>query len=187
MVSDEADVVRATALYLLHPVHMALTARHPDVSIQCLAEFASSGIRPDIVYKKDGQNFALLEYKVTGVVNRQEFTTARLAATALPNEVTAKRVRAENKDDGTFFYGNALKIIKRMACYSAKDETQYIAMFNWDWLFLSIFNSDKDIVHGTLVDRAGSQKNQLRKAFLGWLLEAYGNNGKSTLNAPDRT
>jgi len=133
--------MRAAAIYFLHPVHMALTARHPDVSIHCLAEFASPSIRPDIVYQKDGRNFALLEYKVTGVIDWREFTTTRLASTVSPNAVKAKRQQAEYEDYETFFQGKALKILKQMACYSENnlENTQYVAMFNWDWLFLSIF------------------------------------------------
>ena len=91
MVSTKADVMRAAALYMLHPVNMALTARHPDVSTHCLAESPSPGIRPDVVYQKNGRNFALLEYKITGVAKRLEFAKAKLTATVSPNEVTAKR------------------------------------------------------------------------------------------------
>ena len=192
MVLAEADVVRAAALYFLHPVNMALTARHSDVTIECLAESTSRGssakIRPDILYRKNGRNFALLEYKIMGVVDRPQFIRARVAATALPNQVTEKRADAENQKFYTFFSINALKIIKQMANYSENDErgTQYVAMFNWDWLFLSIFNDDKEIIHGTLVSRNGIQKRRYRKALLGWLLEAYSNDGKSKLKAPDR-
>jgi len=192
MVSVEADVVRAAALYFLHPVNMALTARHPDASIECLAEstsrMSSANIRPDIVYRKNGRNFALLELKITGVVERPEFNAARLAATALPNQVDAKRSNAEKEISGTFFRDKALKIIKQMANYSQNDGwgTQYVALFNWDWLFLSIFNDDEEIIHGTLLYRNDSQRRRYRKALLGWLLEAYDNDGKSKLKAPDR-
>jgi hypothetical protein len=60
MISCEADVVRAAALYFLHQVNMALTARHPNMSIHCLSGSSSKGTRPDIVYKKNDQTFALL-------------------------------------------------------------------------------------------------------------------------------
>ena len=69
--------------------------------------------------------------------------------------------------------------MKQMKAYSQAGQwnINYVAMFNWDWLFLCIFNDDVDIFHGSLLPRNGMQRNELRKAFLGWLLEAYANDG----------
>ena len=182
--------MRAAALYFLHPVEHGADSQAPRcVSIHCLSESTGpKNIRPDIVYRKNGRNFALLEYKIIGVVDWTKFNEARLAATASPNVVREMREKAEDKKFETFFEGKALKIIKQMRNYSKDDEqsTQYIAMFNWDWLFMSIFNSDEEVVHGTLAHRNGSQRNRFRKALLGWLLEAHDNDGQSTLKAPDR-
>ncbi|KAK1763763.1 hypothetical protein QBC33DRAFT_597178 [Phialemonium atrogriseum] len=177
-ISCEADVVRVAALYFLHPVNLALTARYPDVLIHCLSESGSAGARarPDIVFKKNGRTFAVLEYKVVGVVVKSEFTPARLPMTASPDEVEKKRARS------------AIKIVKQMTAYSEDSDfnTKYIALLNWDFLFLAVFNRDADAMHGGLVSRTGSEGNQLRKAFLGWLLEPYANDGQSKLDPPAR-
>jgi hypothetical protein len=111
----------------------------------------------DLAY---GRTFALLEWKVTGAIDRQ-----------------------------THFQGKCVNVVKQMTRYSKNDpdETKYVASFNWDVLFLAVSNNDREIMHGTLVKRDGTYKNRLRRTFLGWLLEAFNNNGKSTLRAPDRT
>jgi hypothetical protein len=43
-------------------------------------------MRPDIAYKRNGQTFALLEYKVTEAVVRSEFMSARLPMAASQEE-----------------------------------------------------------------------------------------------------
>ena len=179
-VSAEADVVRAAALYFIHPCNVALQAKHSDVEILCLAEFPSPGMRPDIIYRKGGRTFAILEYKVIDAVNGEEFVEARVEWGLSPREISGIKREVQQAGKKSLFEGNSLKQIKQMACYSnrSREKTKYIAMFNWDWLFLSVFSSDKAIVDGTLVDRDGPEKNKVRKAFLGWLLEAYDNNGQ---------
>lgn len=188
LISCEADVVRAAALYFLHPVNMALTAMYPDVLIHCLSESGSGGARtrPDIVFKKNGRTFAVLEYKVVGVVVKSEFTPARLPMTASPDEVEKKRKGTGILAAESFFGPKATKIVKQMTAYSEDPDfnTKYIALLNWDFLFLAVFNRYADVMHGSLVSRTGSERNQLRKAFLGWLLEAYANDGQSKLDPP---
>ncbi|KAL2015020.1 hypothetical protein VTK56DRAFT_6520 [Thermocarpiscus australiensis] len=83
----EADIHRAAALYLLHPAHVALTALYPNVRIRCFSEYTNNEkSRPDIVYEKDGRAFAIVEYKVPGVINSREFNNAKVPMNSSPEE-----------------------------------------------------------------------------------------------------
>jgi len=184
MVSAEGDVVRAAALYFLYPANVALTAMYPDVEIHCQAESSSGGTRPDIIYKRRGQVFAMVEYKNLGVVHQSEFTEARLPITASREEIEKKVKAAQCLTGQTCFGSNAIKVLKQMTAYVNNPQwnaanLKYVAMFNWDLLFLSVFGCDADVILGTLVSRAGPERNQLRKAYLGWLLVACNNAGGS--------
>ncbi|KAK4035252.1 hypothetical protein C8A01DRAFT_38274 [Parachaetomium inaequale] len=91
----EPDVVRPSALYLLHPVHMALTALHPDVSIHCMSEpYDQNKIRPDVVYKKKGKIFAILEFKVPGSMAEEEFFSASMPWASSRTKIMEHKAKA---------------------------------------------------------------------------------------------
>ncbi|KAL1861852.1 hypothetical protein VTK73DRAFT_6899 [Phialemonium thermophilum] len=191
-IRSKADVARAASLYFLHPANIALVAAHPDVDIECLLEISSTGnhVRPDIIYTVKGRVFAVVKFEIMGVIVRGEFDEARLPMTASTSKVNSMIQAAMGNQDRTTFGGNAAKIVKQMAQYSQKHHfnTQYVALFNWDLLFLSVFNSDTtESIHGSLVNRTASDGNNLLKAFFGWLLEAYENLGQSNLSAPGKS
>jgi hypothetical protein len=190
-VQCEADLIRPSALYFLHPVHMALTALHPNINIICRSESsAQKGSRPDIVYEKNGRAFAILEYKVTGVMVKQEFGRAIMAWDSTTEKIQAK-VGAQKLEppDLTHFGDNtkATIVMKQVTKYVDKQKTNYAAVFDWDCLFLSIYHpANADVISGTFISRRGPDANNLRKAYLGWLMEAFNNDGQPDPNGPPR-
>ncbi|KAL2015021.1 hypothetical protein VTK56DRAFT_6521 [Thermocarpiscus australiensis] len=71
------------------------------------------------------------------------------------------------------------KYVKGRKQPTATPPTKYAALFNWDCLFLSVYpQPDSEVIYGTLVPRVGTGDSaQLRKAYLGWLIEALQNEG----------
>lgn len=73
LMSTEGDVLRATTLYVIHPINQALNAKY-DKKIYCLSENVKGGVRCDITWKyKNGNDFdtiAVLELKRRGVLRR---------------------------------------------------------------------------------------------------------------------
>ncbi|KAK4153550.1 hypothetical protein C8A00DRAFT_15255, partial [Chaetomidium leptoderma] len=174
----EPDVVRPSALYLLHPVHMALRALHPDVAILCMSEpykEQTGKIRPDIVYKKNGKVFAILEYKVPGAVDKLEFDRARMPWASSKIKIADQKSKGSGRKDSTWFQDKSTVLMKQVTRYvNMTETTRYAALFNWDFMFLTVYDRlDTELIYGTLLSRTGSNTaNKLRKAYLGWLMEA---------------
>jgi hypothetical protein len=164
---------------------MALKALHPNISIHCLAEpYDQKKVRPDIIYKKNGVIFAILEYKVPGAVAAGDFQKAKLPWTSSQQAIAAAKMNASGKIDNTLFGGKSTVLMKQLTRYvDETPSTRYAALFNWDHLFLTVYDKqDTEFIYGTLISSTGKDADKLRKAYLGWLMEALENDGKCKLN-----
>ncbi len=181
--SSEADVEHASFLYLLNGVNIALAAMFPKDSIICLSQPSQGGTRPDIVFQKNRETFAVLEHKVVGTFSEAEFKRAQVPMEWSPEKISKRKATAERQHKRTYFVGKSLRVVKQLTLYATCGlwDTDYVASFNWDWRFLAIFNSTNEVIHGTFVPRTGTGGNALRKALFGWLYEACTNNGQSHL------
>lgn len=178
----EGDVVRAAALYLLHPVNVALAAIFPRRSIYCSAELASNGTRPDVVYMDGNTLVAVLEFKNTGIIVPAQFEVAGLRGTSTMEDINRK---CDTRSGNTFFEDNSWVLLKQMANYRNNRQTDYIAIFDWNHLFIAVFTpQSENFVHGTFVHREGNGERYLRRALLGWLIEAFQNTGKCSFALP---
>ncbi|KAI6355023.1 hypothetical protein MCOR25_008384 [Pyricularia grisea] len=211
---SEADVVRATALWILHPI--ILTLQEMFEGVRCTSEESRSGIRCDnLIYIKD-QAICVFEYKSRGYLVDQEYLDGRLDLPAardprslmqFEREYQAK-VRSQQKafkaldsgKPGTNIHSclghNAACITKQAQAYSKGFTTRYVACFDWDNLFLWNFAGNtwarqftsETWAWGTLVaDRAS-----FRKVLLGFILQAYddctkGDNSRMGLAPWDQT
>jgi hypothetical protein len=186
----EPDIVRPSALYLLHPVHMALKALHPDITILCMSEpygDVSRKIRPDIVYKKNGVVFAILEYKVPGAMVKNDFDKAKMPWQSPKEEIDKKKAIASKKLDFTLFGEKSTVLMKQVSRYvDINETTRYAALFNWDFMFLTVYDEpDSELIYGTLISRTDrNTADKLRKSYLGWLMEALDNEGACKLDPP---
>ena len=182
LIFSEADVVRAAALYMLHPINEALNACSPR-QIFCRSESKQQGGgRCDVLWQYfDEQEgawvvIAVLELKNRGMLHWNDLRNA-LRDTSTYAEGVNKAVDAE---DFTLFGDNMVKISKQAAAYAWQTGTPFVAVLDWDSLFMFQFNdvddeqqSVGDWTWGTWVVEEDSIT--FRKALLGFLLQACAN------------
>ncbi|KAI0189875.1 hypothetical protein F4808DRAFT_465807 [Astrocystis sublimbata] len=193
--SSEGDVVRAAALYLLHPINQALAAI-PDFrdTIRCLSERVSSlgNTRCDISFvhlNMDGNGndlrcFAVLEIKRRGVIIDSQFNNAM--RTVDSQKALNKHARDAELKGGTLFKSSSEMLIKQAAAYAISNRTRYVALFDWDRLVLIRFlkldprfdfetlkvNGVGDYCEITTLKYEG-QSQDMRITLLGFLVEAF--------------
>ena len=180
--ASESDVVRAAALWFLHPVIKAMQAIVPGA--KCAAEVVDIGVRCDVLITVNGSNVAVLEYKNRGYLSRNDFMRAYVADSTERNarEVISKTTAGfEIDQDGwrTQLGGNSVILTKQAAAYATRFGTKYIALFDWDSLFLWDFAGMKiygkgaakqgDWAYGTWVEG----RDRFRVVLLGFFLRAY--------------
>ena len=173
---NEADVVRATVLYLLHPVNQAINAQYGHIF--CAAEDQGNGpLRCDVVWKiwRDGEwsIIAILELKKRGVLSLGDFIHARVNYKDIPYHIQ----RALREPSSTFLKGNAVTLSQQAAAYAWKRNTKYVALFDWNSLFLYSFagldaksETVGDWAYGTWI--VEDPTTTFRKAILGFLITA---------------
>ena len=191
----EADVVRSAALYLLHPVNMALNFRSP-LDYKCFSEFKANTVRSDVVFIRRADNgvgvscFAVLEFKNRGVLDLhrhpwdQTLTSGRNTGALLTQQVLASNAFGGNinlvvgnapendAEEMTYFDGNPLILVKQAALYAIKYKTKYVALFDWNTLILIYFNN-LDIVGEYCGDGIRTtiirNRGEMRLALMGFL------------------
>lgn len=129
---NESDVVRAAAMYLVHPVVAAMGAdldRAGGLLLQ--SEDILSQVRSDITFYRDNgtlgrRPIAVLEFKRRGIIRPDQFAAAMPAlAPARPGE--------------SLFDYEALKLIKQASAYAMVFRTRHIALCDWNYLVLCYF------------------------------------------------
>lgn len=182
----EGDVVRAAAIYLIHPVNQALST-HPNImsTYKCLSEAATNRIRSDITYYKFTQQgtrpCAVVEFKKRGVIIENEFRAAakvQQPPTAQQADAFIQQAMQARLEENTFFQGNSRILLKQASSYALEHNIKHVALFNWDFLVLIRFSQlDKandfagKYVETTVIGLNDSAN--MRKALLGFLVEAY--------------
>lgn len=191
--SSESDIVRASALWFLHPVVKALQAIYPSAT--CRAEVALEGVRCDVLITIDNQDVAVLEYKNRGHLVRDQFLQAGLNKYSEPYKanVLAAIQQGQSRQWGSALGHNAMVITKQAAAYATKFSTRFVALFDWDSLFL--WNFAAMAIHGVQLATHGDwaygtwveDRAQFRMALLGFLLKAYAEKrGNTRYNYPAR-
>lgn len=181
----EADVVRSAALWLIHPVVKALQNEYSNV--ECLAEVTSSDCRCDAMIKIDGLEVVVLEYKNRGYIKAPEFLQGCIKDSTPANrsEIVRKIGQAVNGTTfKTLMNDDAACLTKQAAAYATRYGTRYVGLFDWDSFFLWNFAGMKfnpgsrDLpdgharwAYGTMV----TNREDYRKALLGFVMEAYAN------------
>ncbi|KAG8166990.1 hypothetical protein KVR01_002679 [Diaporthe batatas] len=197
---NEADIVRTSALYLIHPVSQALNTHsmlNGTLSSQC-EDNKTRGVRTDMTFLRAAQPeprpFAVFEYK-----RRTIIASSRLNAAVRPYNPAAATAAADLAAILTSltppgvprpisaFEGGSLHLIKQASAYAIKKSTRYVAMFDYDHLICFYFPElDHTVPPGAAVPPQVNnyveidvypfaQSNQMRLALLGFLAEAYEN------------
>lgn len=202
VLETEADIVRSAALWLLHPVVIALQAEFNSQPVECHAEVTIDDCRCDALVKINGKVVVVIEYKNRGYISRTEFEQGRMRDGSYANRSnildTIKRVQRKGYESA--MENNATCLTKQAAAYSSKWKTRYVALFDWDNLFLWHF-AGKDFTPSRkpsdLLGPDGHAKwaygtpvldrKDFRKALLGFIIEGYNNRHGAKFGEPDPT
>ncbi|KAL2689403.1 hypothetical protein Neosp_003456 [[Neocosmospora] mangrovei] len=183
----EADVSDASAVQLINPVDLALSAHHPKQILQLNQEASTivgGRARADKTWHQrlggsSTRRFAVLDYKRPGVIQHNEFARALCDQKHLAQNLS----RADKIY--TLFAGNSNILLKQAVNYSNQYETKYIAFFDWDSLLLIYLEDAEEDNGGTcccvelLEDRS-----RFRRALLGFLEAAYQSKGGHSHGGP---
>lgn len=142
---SEADVVRAAAVYLIHPVNMAMRALcPPGIKIRCSAEKNHSNTsRTDLIWTlcipqhNIEAKFAILEFKNLYMLHKQDFDNA--TANMTPGHQKSPRLLIERSytagDKHSFLRGNGMTAVQQASKYQeatdAPNDIYDIAIFDW--------------------------------------------------------
>jgi hypothetical protein len=199
---NEADVVRAAAVHLLHSVHQALDlCPAAGQSVVASSEVQEERMRTDFCYFKvidanrDPTPMAVIEFKRRGTLHEAKFMTGPVKRIATMNATTnnipaptaaeisafKNEALAANPKEKTLFKDNALKCMKQISAYAVGRETKYCALFDYDALVLVRFDAYNKINKNVgdycsityIPYTNGSQF--MRVALLGFLFEAWAN------------
>lgn len=190
--SNEADVVRAAAIHLLHPVHQALDlCPSLNKSIMVRSEVQQHKMRTDISYFKIKNGspvpMAIIEFKKRGVFYESQFRSAfKTVTTSTQNvpqptaaEIQAWTTAAAAKTSKSLFEQNSLKGMKQISAYAVDRKTKYCALFDYDALVLVRFDhftpgqpNVGKYCSVTFIPYQG-HSHEMRSALLGFLTEAW--------------
>ncbi|KAK4222828.1 hypothetical protein QBC38DRAFT_374331 [Podospora fimiseda] len=185
---NEADIVRSAAVHLLHPVNQALwqhtCSDDEKATVRCQAESIAEHIRNDIAYFRNDSHgmrpFAVIEMKRRGIIKKHEFENA-----AKPQG--RKDKAPEEGDIATAGFKNcSLILMKQASSYAIGRGTQYVVLFDWDYLILCFFpdldvnkpldwRREKGIGSKCVVTIIpfNPESHKMRICLLGFLAEAF--------------
>lgn len=181
---NEGDVVRAAALYLIHPVNQTLAVNTSIAgTIVCQSEFTTQKVRSDMTYWKNTaggrKQFAVVEFKKRTSIPAAEFARAAKHAGTTPDPATITKIAtlAYQQPDGTYFSGNSKMLLKQAGSYAVAHNCKYVALFDWDHLVLIRFvqlsgQSVGEYCETTVIP---STSRDVRAALAGFLGDAYDN------------
>lgn len=198
ILQSEADIVRSAALWLLHPVIIALQSEFRLVG--CYAEVTVDDCRCDALIKIDGLPMVVLEYKNRGHIKMAEFEDGRIQDSSPSNRVKIlDKINDIQKYGESAMDNDATCLTKQAAAYAKKWKTRFVALFDWDTFFLWHFagldlRRSRPAGPPTLVGHDGhatwaygtpvQKREDYRKALLGFVLEAYKDRYSSKFEQP---
>ena len=174
VMKTEADVIRAGTLYVLHSVNQAVNAQFTVPTICCATEDINHALRCDLVWKyRDGMEWkvlAIMEMKNRGMMAKDDFYAG------LVTQANCAAMIARAAGD-TLLDVDANNLSQQAAAYACRWDTPYVALFDWNSLFLYCFSNLRaregtigDWAYGTWVQE--QQGTTFRKALLGFLVSA---------------
>jgi hypothetical protein len=175
--SSEADVVRASILWFVHPIIVALQSWNP--AVVCKSEVTGTaygdGTRCDTMIQVGEHTVVVLEYKNRGYLNHQDFYKGCYqvpqGAQRTLDAITDYRIKTSRRFEllsmdktgmGTSMGHNAAIITKQAVAYSVAHKVRHVALFDWDTLFLWNFAGTR---WDWSVDRRLTSKPNPRWAF----------------------
>lgn len=180
---SEGDVVYGSAIYLNNPVHIALhAAQNHSKSCDVRSEVTlGTTSRADMGYFRNGQAYAILEYKKPGAVSKRcargDFERG---VPKDPKMFAAWMSSAEHRfmrdvrgaEDTRF-------LLQQAVHYQRKFGARFVALFDWNSLVLLVLppcrgvGLNDRVSYGFVTEVTDNRK--FRRALLGFLLFSYRN------------
>lgn len=155
---NESDVVRTAAMYLVHPVVVALNsdpAMYSTIGLQ--SEDVHNQVRSDITFYRTMQNrsrpIAVLEFKRRGVIKPAQLNDAIIQGANVGNITqqqpgqpngTTRMQYALNKassctNNSLFNNTDMYRLVRQASAYAVTFQTRHIALCDWNYLVLCHF------------------------------------------------
>lgn len=133
---SETDIVQASVLWLLHPVIKALQAQFANVA--CATEVTIGDCRCDALISIGNEPIAVVEYKSRGNIRWNDFAPGLIKDYSKSNRLEIRRrIRAgQDKPEESEMEHNAVCLTKQAAAYATNWQVRYVALFDWDEMFL---------------------------------------------------
>lgn len=178
---SEGDVVYGSAIFLNNPVHIALhTAQNHSRACDVRSEVTlGTTSRADMGYFRNGQAYAILEYKKLGAVSKRcsrgEFDRG---VPKDPQMFAAWMFNSEHR-----FLRNVRgaedtrALLQQAVHYYSKFGARFIALFDWNALVLLVLppcqgvGLNDSVSYGYITEVTDNRK--FRRALLGFLLFSY--------------
>lgn len=160
--STEGDVVRASILYLLHPVNVAVSSLISRGDLYCKTEQSSRGrtCRTDIrwVYQPDRNDqsnqtdIAVLEVKNTKTLHWADFSAAGTDQQNARAKVRSAYAKGAD-EEFTHLVRNALWVSKQAKKYATTLPVADVAIFDWNAIFVFDFAGMKEDTNDPILAR----------------------------------
>ncbi|KAK0440494.1 hypothetical protein EV421DRAFT_1737162 [Armillaria borealis] len=144
----EGDVVRASALYLLHDVNLIIEnyfINHLNIqalAIECIGESSDGHSRPDIKYMVGGRAVLIVEFKNINTLDDNDWTRHSLITRDHSPQYLLQRLPPGAQ---TTLRGNASILVKQAAKYS--DTCPLIVLFNYQNMVVLDFRPNGQPFH----------------------------------------
>ncbi len=178
----ESDVLRASFMYLLHPVNVAASQLvNGPHRLQCVGEVSERGIRTDIKWIARSNTgtitIAVLEFKNTRILHWEDFQPAM----ANWQNAAFKIGEAQSLPHRTTFRKYAIALSKQAKKYSRKLHVSDVALFDWNSMFIFDFSGRNEnsatprLARGIWFQEENQNHNvgeTFRSVLLGFLIRA---------------
>lgn len=171
----ESDVLRVSALQLIHPVNLALHCIIPKTAkLFCLSEVASQNgkARTDLkwIYSAGGTRtvVAVLEYKNTNVIRFKDFKPA----ITTPDKAAGAIERAMNRSNFTLLEDNAIDLSLQLQKY--REDCEDVVIFDWFSMFIFDFSETNEDAECPILSRGifSSNSVEFRSLLLGMIIRS---------------
>ncbi|WEW61551.1 hypothetical protein PRK78_007041 [Emydomyces testavorans] len=176
----EADIVRLSALQLIHPVNVVVTALMPaGITLRCLSEASSQGnlARTDLKWLWETEEassvVAVLEYKNTNVIRFSDWKPAIVT----PESASEAMFKFWKEKSDTLLKENGILLSKQITKY--KTECSDIALFDWEKMIIFDFGDVNEDARNPRLPKVVLEDKTLhfRYLLLGMIVRGLGRAG----------
>lgn len=171
----ESDILRVSALQLIHPVNLALHCIIPrSAKLFCLSEVSSQNgkARTDLkwIYSTGDTKtvVAVLEYKNTKVIRFKDFKPAITS----PDRAAKAIEKSMNRSNCTLLEDNAIDLSLQLQKY--REDCEDVAIFDWFSMFVFDFSETNEDAECPILSRGifSNKSVEFRPLLLGMIVRS---------------